>query len=416
MRALKRIFSKELTRTQRIQSWQFLGPLSLLFTASLLSMGQAANTDLLLCMLFGSLLIWKEPKRGWIFSLSLLSLSIFLKHLQIEEDHLWQLGLETCVAIGHILTYLGLKESSIGVDDLQEENKAHLDEIFQIEEKHLAKARLLDSQKGLLEDRLDLLKKELYEKQEKVESLENLNDTLRKNHQNTESPVNVAEIDRKKDRLILELQFEMAEVKEELEGLQDVQRIRENNRKLIQELNKHRVDAYQSKLTVDMLRQMLANLKEKSSNDDTQEKLLQAQRVIESLEEQIANQVADQTTEKYQALQKEFQKNTELLRTYETKFQELKSQETALKQLRKQFVEKGDVLQQTRKELFQTENELLAMRKDQEEWALHGSMDLSGLMADFQALFHTMSKLEEENEQLSEVITELMEDPEAKEL
>lgn len=409
MKVAKRIFSKKLTVSQKILFWQFIGPLSFVFTSTLFTLNKTANTDLFLCMFFGTLLIWKDLRKGWIFATALWLISIAFKHLQLEEGHLWQFGLEFSVALGCLLTYLCLKESAQKVHAIDSERQDQLDRTLFLEETFIQKQKQLESEKGLLEDRFSLLKKELAESEQKLHSLEQLTDALR---YSLEEKEHVKEQDQytktEKDRTISQLQFEVVDLKEKLKALDDIDSIRANNQKLLKEVNQYRVSAYQSELLVKGLQEQLEKSKKQVANLETEEKLLQSQRVIESLEQKLNENQLQANEDKYETLKLAFDKNVELLKSYEERFKELKPSEDALKQLRKQFVQKNEVLQQARKELFEMETELLALKKEQQRIEEEGIVDLSDIVKDCERLYESYSSLNAENAELTSIIDELL--------
>lgn len=77
-------------------------------------------------------------------------------------------------------------------------------------------------------------------------------------------------------------------------------------------------------------------------------------------------------------------------------------------QLRKQFAEKSDILNATRKELFHTENRLLALQKECQLQALDPSPQELALMGQLKEAEEDFHALEAEVEHLQEIIANLL--------
>lgn len=81
---------------------------------------------------------------------------------------------------------------------------------------------------------------------------------------------------------------------------------------------------------------------------------------------------------------------------------DLRQLQVIYRNLREQFDEKSAALRQTRKELFNTETELLALRREIEEF----KCEPDG--SDFSHIFADQEQLEDENSQLQEIISKLL--------
>lgn len=369
---LSQIKTYPLTATQKILFWPVISCIFFLFTTSILAIGPHENIDLFLWNIFSLLILWRYPKKGVYFCYSILCILGLIKHVQLQDYHVWQLGLELSFGLSFLIFYLSYRMSQKQVF-FYEKDYFDLKKQFDLNH-HSYKESLKksESEKGLLEDRIDLLKKEIQEKQNEIQSIDLLVETLKSDIHAKEEKISHLESEmEKRDQTFAQMQAEMLDLNDRIEGISDLEKLKNSNQELLEELNKLRVEKYQN------------NLMEESPKTETPKVSTSEQPSVEEEEK------------------------SKLLEEYEEKISQMKDAQHSLQQLKKQFKEKNDLLHETRSELFHAQNQLLAIERENELQKLE-PCSLEWQFA--QELQQENEQLEKENEELTELVSFLMEE------
>lgn len=504
------------------------GPIFLL-SSVIIAAKAAFSIDLLVTASIGFFLSYRLQVRGMCYALIILGFTSIAKHLMIDSDHLWHLGIQCSLALAFFITALTSEQEANWIESLEsqiETGKAS----FQNLEEELSKVHAETSEQQIAyQERIGALQKELEDLQSEHSSILILNEVLRKK---TAAVQEEQEASIRKF-LAIESKFEALQGRYELNE-KELARIQDNdgmaslNKQLMQELEDSRFDQEQTHLTNETLNRLLTKeslkAKEAESEIDSlkiqlrashekvrtleeplQEELSKLTRENETLSKEFertsfrANEFAEkqlkledlqternflkerldqalheidllrkQDPKKYVELEKEYrdvlereqiakghvselasrisdlekelestitrEKNAqshvqelgnqlerrekenpearEMLKNAEDKIAHLSQIEPLYRQLKKQFEEKNKVLEETRKNLFETDTELQKFKMDQK------ALEISPLAKDLEKEFETLSKkiflLEEENQQLQELVSNLSQNPEQK--
>lgn len=108
-----------------------------------------------------------------------------------------------------------------------------------------------------------------------------------------------------------------------------------------------------------------------------------------------------------EALKKERDSLSEMLVLAQEKIQTLSQVEPLYIQLKKQFAEKNEILQQTRADLFKADTELQALKLEKEQISLTPVVSFEETKQELERLDREIAALEEENQQLQELISQM---------
>jgi DNA repair exonuclease SbcCD ATPase subunit len=395
------------------------GSVSLLCTLAIAAKA-SIPADLLGLALTGLYLCTRLQMRGCYYALALLGVFAAFKHAFFTTDHLWQLGIEGSLVLAFFILALASEQAAVSIASLQQQLQtrqatvANLeDELAKAQEAHLA-------QQMTLSEKVCSLQKELEELQADHSSILILNDVLRKTTARSESAL-AAKGDL--EWHIAFLKAELQETRKDLERVADIEALAVQNRELLQELNAARCAKEQTHLINETLARLYAreSLKAKEADQEAADLTSQlsaarkeVERVSISLQEQLAiarNQVDTLTVqlERASTVQKFHEVKgdpqlVEKLAYAEQKMVHLSQMEPLLKQLRKQFEEKAQVLQETRTHLFRTDTELQKALLEKTALELSSFPEME---QELQVLGEQVEALEEENEQLQELVSAL---------
>lgn len=328
------------------------GPLFLLFTV-------AFDVNLLVIGAVGLFLSFSLQIRGCVYAWILLGLFAIFEHTFLISDHAWQLGLEGSLALAFFITALSAEQTALAQISLESQLEIGRATQIHLEEERTRVEQAAQEQQMGLQERLANLCKELEDLQTEHSSILILNEVLRKT---TAGHIQQNEQFAKENET---LHVQLKEAKEESSQLASTDLIAMQNRELSEEIKKL-TDAHEE---TKLLNDTLSRLYERETW-----KVKEASEEASSLSEQLS----------YARRQKE---------------------EPLIRQLRKQFEEKDQVLQQTRRELFKTDTELQRLQREQE--ALQLSPLPKEVEKELQHLFSQVERLEEENGQLQEIVTQL---------
>ncbi|HSX10764.1 MAG TPA: hypothetical protein VLF94_03490 [Chlamydiales bacterium] len=410
------------------------GPLSLLST---LAIGGRTEIpfDLLFLSLVGLYLSARLQLRGFTYSLVLLGITAAIKHALFIDDHLWQLGLEGSLGLAFFITALAFEERASLIDSLNQQmetRKAALenleDEIVKTQESALA-------QQIALSEKSDALQKELEELQAEHSSILILNEVLRKTtarHMQESETLAVTLTDR--DQQMALLKTELSDTQKDLASIRDSEALAIRNNELMNELNAARYAKEQTHQINETLARLYVRESFKAKEADQEASDLESQlsaarqevqKIAIPLQEQLnaaQNEIATLTFQFKQAEAEAHQGRIALQRLTEVqaernlrpqveldyaqqKMVHLSQIEPLFKQLKKQFEEKNQVLQETRTHLFLTDTELQKLRMEKT------TLELTPFPKEVERELHELGSqveaLEEENQQLHELITVL---------
>ena len=250
-------FAKKIEETYPL-AFSLVGPFFLIASLALTLFIHHPNHDLWWIVLLGMAFAWKFEWKGAYSALIALLFSILFKHAEMQSQHVWQLGLESSVALGLWITAESQEKIKAFLSTLKEEGKKSLCKADALEAEILRKGDQFESEKNVMQERLDQIKKEIETSEKDKSSLKELIRTMKEND---------AEKERLKEEYILEmarktiqvqsLELSLAEAKEETQLLGDGRRLQDNNKDLRNQLNVVRLDKYQSRLINEALAKTL---------------------------------------------------------------------------------------------------------------------------------------------------------------
>ncbi|KPK33441.1 MAG: hypothetical protein AMS24_01010 [Chlamydiae bacterium SM23_39] len=176
---IDKIFDFKGKKDIKIQFWILLGPLFLFFSLFLISFAIDQNKDLFLHSIVGLILCWKYKKKGLMASILFLIILIFIKHFQISQSHLWQLGIEFSVALGFIISYLCLYHVTDFINSLEKEKKEAFTKIEQLEKDISKEQEFYKKQYSNFKYEIDRTNLQINEKTTEIHSFKELVEKLR---------------------------------------------------------------------------------------------------------------------------------------------------------------------------------------------------------------------------------------------
>ncbi len=213
---LEKLFRIENRNDARILFWALIGPFFLILTLALTNMQTIANADLFAMAAVGLLLCLKYRKKGLYGALSLLTAMAVYKHLQLYQNHLFELGLETSIAIGLFISYLSFEQISEQIKSLEVKENTFQNERTKAEERLAKEIDFHERQHKNFKFEMDRLNGLLEEKTEEVVTLKSLSENLRNSLAEKEKERGVDDLKGKieeKNRLIQEYENHTAELK-----------------------------------------------------------------------------------------------------------------------------------------------------------------------------------------------------------
>lgn len=413
-----RFFERELT------IW---GPLFLFCTLTM-------EVDLFLITVVGFYFSARWQFRGALYALVFLALTAVIRHaFFISDGHILQLGIEGSLACGFFITGLSFDEKTFFIDSLLKQIETGQATIENIEEERVKAQELTTAQQIAYQEKIAHLQKELEELQSDHSSILILNEVLRKT---SARQVLENEFLLEQKKQIPLLKEEIARVEKELAWINNSDGLAQQNKELMNELNTARLDREQTHLINETLERLYVRENFKAKEADEEASVLseqlsaakhEVQKVVKQADEKIAGliqqlefmqneiQVAREelasARNEIQRLEKEPKvvvpdpEIVEQLDYAQKKMVHLSQMEPLLKQLKKQFDEKNQVLSQTRADLFKIDTEL--QKVTIEKTALELNPLPKEIEEELQDLSEQIANLEEENEQLQELITML---------
>ena len=221
-----------------------------LLSSVIIAAKAALSIDLLVTASVGFFLSYRLHVRGMCYALIILAFTSIAKHLMIDNDHLWHLGIQCSLALAFFITALTSEQGANWIESLAsqiEMGKAS----FQNLEEELSKIHAETSEQQIgYQERIGALQKELEDLQLEHSSILILNEVLREKtaavQEEQESSVTKF--------LMLQSKFEALQrgyelCKKELTRIEDNDGMASLNKQLMQELNDLRFDQEQTHLT-----------------------------------------------------------------------------------------------------------------------------------------------------------------------
>ncbi len=408
----KNVFSFNERIDRKIQFWTILGPVFLILSLSL------ADTPLLLITLFSLLLCFKYGSKGLSFSLFVLLVFSSYNHLiALSERHLWNLGLESSIALGLVITSFSFDYISSFIESFK---GTFRDNIKELEEKLTIKEsknkQLIDE----LQVNIEHLKNDIEEKRDEMAALHSLNDTLKRSSEDNLKGKEALSFEIvQKERRIEEVETELDEIQEKIALLKDEEFLKDKNLELSQLLQTAKIETDQEKFkNEDLLKQLSFERQKREALENNQNP--DQSLIIQNLNNEIAlandkiielqnNSQTTVNSEELEQMKLKLKDKNSLLMSYEKKFTELNKVNGLLLQLKDQFNEKNQVLHQTRSELFHVREELIAIKRDLKNDYEDLSENEKLLMQDLHKSEADIVFVEEENDNLKSIISSLTE-------
>ena len=209
---------RDTSRQQDLSLYFASGFLSLV-SSTYIALQRTGNFDLLIVIIFGSLLCLKMHTRGLCYALALLFIGSLTKHLLLLHCHLWQLGIESSIALGLFISTMAsklLEQQNTGLRT-QAENKEQT--IRNLEDELLLSRKEAQEEQITLRDRLAALQTEFEETSGDLSTLHILNDVLRKTSAKQSHDLEETQ------RQLAALKEELEEQKNQNENLEEIRRL-----------------------------------------------------------------------------------------------------------------------------------------------------------------------------------------------
>lgn len=303
---------------QHIRFWAVLGPFLMLMTLFVMVI-RSTPEDLYIALsiLIGLPICWKWKHTGLALAFAFLGSGLVLSVIYGPlEDRFWYFGISLATAMAFVVTSLSLEEVAALIGNLQFESKSRKDHLWSLDERYQSSKDSWEREKGILS-------KEIAQKENEVLRLKELL-VKEKERENVEELEKIEQFRKNQSRLEGELQHA-------------------KNRLLQQE-----IDA--SNHLKQLVYQYEAEVKEYKQNSYANEQLASQYRKETDELKQHAAHVLSQ-------LQSQQDKLSLVKDGYEPLY----------KQLRQQFIEKNELLESTRRELFKSKEALLTLIRHHQE-------------------------------------------------
>lgn len=399
-RVLKNIFLIDSKLENRLKFWTLLGPFSLLLSITLAPFELAVFS---ICVFF---LCYRFSFKGLVLALlSLVAYSFYIQ-VNLEEKHLWNLGLQISIGMGLLISTYGFEEIKNYLSDHSDnKNKDFISLQNLLKEKEQGFAATNKN----LEENMVILKGELNKKTQKLMQVTQENENLKKDLQDgiqrkdyllNELDNKVKEIDElriKQDELFEKISFLKDEeflheknqcYQKEIDELKiSNQTIQKQNNKILNELNEKK----------QKIEELLLKLPQTNNIEDLERKIKEKENEIFSLQERLKSRSktkhsSDQNLSKEDA----------------DKIKDFTHINSLYLQLKKQFEDKQFVLHRTRQELFQVKEKLTAHEREQKDDFEDLSEFEKNVLSDLDQTLHDLQKYTDENKALEDIITRLV--------
>ncbi len=399
----------------KIQFWSLVGPCCILFSILFLSIRPDAN-DLYLpyASLIGIPLCWKWKLRGLAMSLGILGGLVVYHWSSIPPDEmLWECGICLTFALGFLVTALSYDEATAPIKAFQAQTEAQALEVIQLRERLQTFSDTAQSYEQLVglarEELLSLsrenenIKREFIEQRQALERSTEISLDTYKQDQAHQLKV-YYDNERKTNALLKQTQEKLEQAFAELRAVEEAATAaQQQNQKHITSL-----EAEKAKLLEEIQQRAHAQERAQNSYEDLS-KQLHAQ-IEESLH--ILNE-----TRQALALAEDNIKESKNQQTptseVECPSEDLRRYEGLYKQLREQFEEKSQTLDDTRRALFLAEEQLEQLKRDMLEQSVFSTSETEKKLEKHilrmeRAFAKKEQLLQKEIESLQEVISGLV--------
>lgn len=397
---------EEALEKEKVQTFLAAGPILLLVTLAI-GLHWGSNLDLAVAIGAGIFLCFSMQLRGFVYAVGLLILGAIAKHAIFLESHFWQVGIELSAALGFAVCALSAsllheKEKTL-VSSLENLDRS----VSHLEEETSRLREETQVEKIALQSRLEELQAQVDAVSSENSSLQILNDVLRKSAPKREA----AELE------LIQKDCRISELLTEIESLQSTSSADTRDR-LLEELNRARVDREQTKLinetlarlhaTADRKAKELSSRLETIERDAKEQQQLARERIADLIEQRAAAVEAEK-----QRWEEKLSERDRTISLFQERIRALSETQTLYFQLKQQFDEKNQVLHETRKELFRTETALQAARLEQRWEEVEFPLFETLLVSEMDAMEREKLSLELENAELSAIIG-ILSEPQAK--
>lgn len=246
--------------------WQIIGPLFILCTFAL----DPNNLIIFSVGILGLFLSSKFQMKGFVAALIVLSIAAIGEHLFFKTQHLWSLGIEGSYAIAFFITAQNADRHHSFINTLLSQIETRTSSILNLEEEFTKSRSDSTEQQVLLQEKIDLLQKQVDEALSDQSSLLILNEVLRKT-----TASHVKDHNTLKEQLFdLESRLELErtgreEAEADLLRLKNESVIIQDNQRLTDEINAIRMDREQTHMINETLARLHAkeNMRAQSACD-----------------------------------------------------------------------------------------------------------------------------------------------------
>ncbi len=399
---------KEEKIDKNILFWVLLGPLFLLTTLFLTSFAPIPSKDLFVFSLLAIVFCQKKKQTGLFYSLLALVILSFYKHFfQISQGHLWQLGIEFSLSLGIFISYFSFEHASDIIKSYDLQKNTQNESLEKMEQELKKEADFHSRQHKNFQYEIDRVNFQLEEKNLEIGALKKLAENLRGS---------LKDIDLEKERILKEAkekEKQIALLRETIDEYKEqVQTLMENES--FEELNNLKIE----KEKIESFSKIIERkLEEKTLLHQEKEAELKKMLVLESEYKNKIEKLLEEKQNLENLLQKEKEtalnekNNTEISpeekMSYESKISELKKIQSLYSQLKVQFEEKKKLLEETRKELFRSNEKISSFDKVKELQALDETVLEKDLTLQLGSFESETKRLEEENIHLHDIVSAL---------
>lgn len=399
--------AKEKKLERQVEIWTLLGPFIMIMTLTVILIKPTHHQLYIpLAALIGIPICWKWKLPGFVVSLGILSALMTYQSLYTSHDFiLWDFLLGIAVALTFAVTALSFKEVEAVLRNIQSESSARLQSFIMAGEKIKALETKNESELAIQLSRINVLQDNLTEKARQLQSYEQIVNVAREEllHTIRQNEAFQQEVFNTRHELAL-LEQKLEELNAQPTAIADVTNFESEIQALHDRIGKLASEKEYAENALGHMQKELESLKALDAEKDLklksytdaiqktkesaalseQELVLYRQKTEDllaaytskekALTEQLNLAKADkeQTEQAIQALQ--FERDSlqhKLANTPEEPPQEdmhaLRRMEGMYNQLREQFEEKCQTLDETRRELFLVQEELLRLQRDSDE-------------------------------------------------
>lgn len=366
----------------KIEIWSLIGPtLTLAAIAALFILQSPISLPLSLLALFGIFLCWKWRIHGVLFASSLLITFFIYQYFYIQPNNLlWHSGVELSLMLSFLVTGLSHHEIEEAFTSLKQEIQSNQLQFQHSQQSLIEKVRALELQLNDAEKESIAIKENHHtrledERQSWVEKVHRLESLLKESSQEIGR---ISEAASTFARDSFAAQEELKTTREEFEIIQEAQKISR------EEFHQKQAEEYKH------FQSALQKMEEQIQHLNFEKKQLEAG--CQLLQEQ---------------LEKEKQKIPPVQALPEESHGWLRRIEGQYKQLSEQFAQKVETLEETRRDLFFTQEKLLLVQREYEE-SWYENPTLESTEKYILKIDKELQQAEEENAKLRSLLDKLI--------